>query len=589
MQSIQGGEGMLGLPKVVIVALFCACLIPGPAGDVEAKEVASGDLGKKLDEYLTRVVPYGFSGAVLVARDGEVVLNKGYGQARRADGTLNTSETVFSTGSITKQFTAAAILKLEMQGKLNTEDRIREHLGGVPQNKVDITLHHLLTHTAGVLFSTGDDYTIAQRDETVKKILDAPLEFTPGERFHYSNAGYSLLAAIVEHVSGLSFEEFLNQELFEPAGMKFTGYRLPDWNKKVVAHWYAGGTDNGTPLEKDYPYWNLIGNGGILSTTGDMLKWRNALMGDKVLSEAAKAKLYTPYLNDYAYGWDVLATDRGTLIQHDGGSTLGSAAEIRRYIDAGVVTMVFVNADGEEVLFDGVRNKIENIVFGGDVWLPPAPVALDRAELAKFAAVYDLEFGGTFTIKEEGDGLRITAAGHGAENVLAFPEQENLPVLHNDLDERAYMLFDAVITGDYSMVRAELGDQERADRFKNLIETRLAEHRAGSGGIRQVVVLGTLPGVEPGEVVTTVLLKGEGAEGIGFRLHWIDGDLVGMTPADGAGPVSLHLVPLSPTRFAGYHLGWGKGITIDFEVDRHSSVRTLTVPTAEEDILAVRR
>jgi CubicO group peptidase (beta-lactamase class C family) len=580
---------MLGLPKSVVVALFCACLVLGPAGGGGAKEVASGDLGKNLDEYLTRVAPYGFSGAVLVARDGKVALNKGYGPAIRSDGVANDSETVFSTGSITKQFTAAAIMKLEMQGKLNTEDKVSEHLGGVPQNKVDITLHHLLTHTAGVLFSTGDDYTIAQRDETVKKILDSPLEFAPGERFQYSNAGYSLLAAVVEHVSGQPYEEFLNQEIFKPAGMKFTGYRLPAWDEEVVAHWYVGDTDNGTPLEKAYPYWNLIGNGGILSTTGDMYKWHKALMGDEVLSEEARAKLYTPYLNDYAYGWDVLDTDRGTLIQHDGGSILGNAAEMRRYTDAGIVSMVFVNADGEKVLVDGVRDRIENLVFGGSVWLPPAPVAMDRAELTKFSAVYDLKFGGTFTIKVEGDGLRITAAGHGAMNVLAFPEHEDIAVLHNDLDERSYMLFDGVVTGDYSMFRAELGNEERVDRFKSLIEMRIEKFKAETGRIRQVQVSGTVPGADPGEVVTTVMLKGEGGGEIGFRLHWVDGELVGMSPAMGAEPVSLRLVPLSPTQFAGYHLGWGKGITIDFEVDSHNSVRTLTIPTAGEDILATRR
>jgi len=580
---------MLGLLKVVIAALFCACLILGQTGDGGAEEVAKGDLGKKLDEYLTRVAPFGFSGAVLVARDGEVVLDKGYGLAIRSGGVANTPETVFSTGSITKQFTAAAIMKLEMQGKLNTEDKVREHLGGVPQNKVDITLHHLLTHTAGVLFSTGDDYTIAQRDETVKKILDAPLEFTPGERFEYSNAGYSLLAAVIEHVSGLPYEEFLNRELFEPAGMKFTGYRIPAWDEKTVAHWYVGQTDNGTPLEKDYPYWNLIGNGGVLSTTGDMYKWHRALMGNKVLSEEARAKLYKPYLDDYAYGWDVLDTDRGALIQHDGASMLGSAAEMRRYMDAGIVTMVFVNADGEKVLFEGVRNKIEDIVFGGNVWLPPAPVALDPAELAKFAAVYDLKFGGTFTIKVEGDGLRMTAAGHGAMNVLAFPEYEDLPVLHNDLDERAYMLFSGAVMGDYSMFRAELGSEEKAERFKSLIETRIDKFEARGGRIRRVHVSGTLPGAEPGEVVTTIMLKGEGGEEVGFRLHWADSELAGMSPASSAEDVSLRLVPLSPTRFAGYHLGWGKGITIDFEVDRHKSVRTLTIPVAGEDLVAVRR
>jgi hypothetical protein len=371
--------------------------------------------------------------------------------------------------------------------------------------------------------------------------------------------------------------------------MKFTGYRLPAWDKRTVAHWYVGDTDNGTPLEKDYPYWNLIGNGGILSTTGDMYKWHEALLGEKILSAEAKAKLYAPVLNDYAYGWDVLKTERGTLIQHDGGSMLGNAAEMRRYIDAGVVIMAFSNADGERVLLRGMRDKIEALAFGGTVGLPRATIEIDEGELDKFAAVYDLEFGGTFTIVREGSGLRIIADGHGATNVLAFPEHENLTMLHNDLDERSFMVFDAALKGDYSLFRAELGDQERTDRFKQFIEMRVERYKDRTGRIRQVHVHGTLPGEDSGEVVTLVGLRGEEGGQIVFRLHWSDGELVGMSPAMDVEPVSMRLAPLSPTQFAGYHLGWGKGVTIDFEVDRHNSVRTLTIATAGEDIVAVRR
>ncbi len=589
MHSVSGGEDMPRFPKEVIIVSLCLCLLPGVAAGGGVEQVAQGNLGGRLDRYLTGIEPFGFSGAVLVARDGQVVLNKGYGLAIRSEGIENTSETVFGTGSITKQFTAAAIMKLEMLGKLDTADGIGKYLDGVPQDKTGITLHHLLTHTAGVVPSVGDDYAAAHRDETVKKILAAPLESAPGERFQYSNAGYTLLAAVVEIVSGQPYEEFLNEHLFKPAGMRFTGYRLPDWDEKVVAHWYVGGTDNGTPLEKDYPYWNLIGNGGILSTTGDMYKWHLALAGDDILSAEAKAELYTPELNDYACGWDVLDTEHGTVIQHDGGSTLGNAAELRRYIDAGIVTIVFCNADGEKVLFDGVRDKIERIVFGGDVWTPPAPVSLAPADLAKFAGVYDLDFGGTFTVSQESGGLRIMAAGHGAMNVLAFPEYEDPALLHNDLDERSWLLFDAALRGDYTLFRAELGDEERADAFRRAIERRLAKHKDGTGEIQRVDVFGTLPGRDRDEVVTLVALRGEEGGEVVFRLHWRDGEVAGMSPAEGTEPVSLHLAPLSQTRFAGYDIGWAKGVTVDFEVDSHNSVRSLTIATAGGDISAVRR
>jgi CubicO group peptidase (beta-lactamase class C family) len=589
MKVIRGCESMLGFQRFLVTASLCACLMLGAAGWSDGGEIVEGDLGGRLDAYLTAITPFGFSGAVLVARDGRVVLDKGYGMAIRSEGIANTRETVFGTGSITKQFTAAAIMKLEMQGKLNTSDRLDEYLGGVPQKKVDITLHHLLTHTAGVLPFSGNDYTIAHRDETVKKILDSPLEFVPGEHFEYSNAGYSLLAAVIEQVSGMPYEEFLNRELFVPAGMKFTGYRIPDWQSRVVAHWYTGEVDNGTPLEKDYPYWNLIGNGGILSTTGDMYKWHLALMGDEVLSEDAKAKLYSAFLNDYAYGWDVLQTDHGLLIQHDGASMFGNAAEIRRYVDAGVVTVAFCNADGERVLLQGVRDKIERIVFGEDVELPPAPVRANTEELRKFEARYDIEFGGALDVEVEGDGLRITADGHGAINVLAFPQSDDPAVLHNDLDEKSWMILDAAVRGDYGLLATELGDEGNIDKYEDIIETQLARHREETGPIRQVSIFGTVPSSDPDEVMTIVVLRGTKGAELVFRLHWRDDRLAGLSPAISLEPVSMHMVPLSATEFAGYDIVWGRGIRVDFDVDSHQSVRSLTVRTPSGGIVAIRR
>jgi len=334
------------------------------ASILSAAEVVKGEKARRVDTYLSRLVPYGFSGAFLIAEDGEIVLNKGYGLAIRSQGTANTSETVFSTGSLTKQFTAAGIMKLEMMGKLNTHDPITKYFEGVPEDKKGITLHHLLTHTAGVVDAVGPDFVEALRDPTVEKILKRPLEFPPGQEFSYSNAGYSLLAAVIEKVSGQDYETFQRKQLFLPAGMDYTGYRLPEWDKRVVAHWYVGERDNGTPLEKLYPYWNLLGNGGILSTTEDMYRWHLALLGEKVLSLDAKDKMFTPVDNDYGYGWDILESDHGLLIKHDGGSTLGSSSEIRRYLDAGLVTMLFCNQGyGRMTLMEVVREKTEALVF----------------------------------------------------------------------------------------------------------------------------------------------------------------------------------------------------------------------------------
>lgn len=256
-------------------------------------------LGEKLDAHMSRLEAYGFSGSLLVAKGGEVILNEGYGFADAQRKVPFTADTAFDIGSITKQFTAAAILKLEMQGKLSVSDPISKWLEGVPDDKKGITLHHLLTHSAGLKNVFGGDYEEMPRDRLVKAALDSKLLWAPGTRYQYSNAGYSLLATVVELASGKPYEEYLRENLWKSAGMARTGYRLQE--KGPLAHGiYREGEDWGTPLDKawapDGPWWNLRGNGGVLSTTGDLYKWHQALEGEAILSKEAKAKMFTPHV-----------------------------------------------------------------------------------------------------------------------------------------------------------------------------------------------------------------------------------------------------------------------------------------------------
>ena len=551
-------------------------------------EIVEGDLGRTIDRYLTQITPFGFSGALLVAKNGKIILNKGYGMAIRSENIFNKSETVFSTGSITKQFTAAGIMKLEMQGKLKTDDPITKFFKNVPKEKEAITIHHLLTHTSGVVNYTGMDYEIAHRDETARKILDAPLLFKPGERFEYSNAGYSFLAAIIEKVSGQSYEEYLNKHLFKPAGMKFTGYRIPKWNKKIVAHWYVGDRDNGTPLEKPYPYWNLLGNGGILSTTEDMYKWHLAFIGNKILSAEAKKKIFTPFLNDYGYGWDVLKTERGTLIQHDGGSMLGNSAEIRRYIDADVVTIVFCNQSfGRGPLFRFVRDKIETLVFGGKVEIPPPIITMGSEILRKFEGSYKLSSGGHLKADVESGRLIIKAKGQDAINMLLFQDKADTD-LFKDLNKLSVSVFEAALKGDYKPFENVLQDKEkRLERVRQLIEMRIRRYKKRTGGIKKIKVIGTLPSDFGGKdaVMTYVQLMGEKGS-IFFSLHWRNRMNIGVSPLMGIPEISVPFMPTSDTEFAGYHLDMAKNIRLSFNVDDSGSIAGLIVHNSRGDLSA---
>jgi CubicO group peptidase (beta-lactamase class C family) len=552
-------------------------------------EIVEGDLAKKLDMYLMRITPFGFSGALLVAKDAKVILNKGYGMAIRSENVLNTAETVFSTGSITKQFTAAGIMKLEMMGKLKTEDPITKYFDNVPEDKKAIILHHLLTHTSGVVDALGPDYVIAPRDETTRKTLDAPLRFKPGEQFGYSNAGYSLLAAVIEKVSGQSYEEFLNQHIFTPSGMTFTGYRMPEWDEKIVAHWYRGEKDNGTPLEKNYPQWHLLGNGGILSTTEDMYRWHQALLKNNVLSAEAKKKMFTPFLNEYGYGWDIIKREMGTLIQHDGGSMLGSSAEMRRYIDAGVVTILFCNQSfGQRALFEVVRGKIETIVFGGDVALPPEVSAFDPEKLKEYEGEYKLATGGKLRAQKREGSLVISAEGQDAISVLFDPGNLD-PAHYEELNKLATSVFEAALKGNFEPFGNVLANKERRMKpVQDLIEMRLRMHKPRTGNIESVKSRGTLSSTFDGEKValTYVELKGEKGS-IFFELYWLDNKNVGVGPTPLPGDMALPFLPVSETEFVGYRIDSAIGSKIGFKIDDNGEIAGLILP-GKKDFIALR-
>jgi CubicO group peptidase (beta-lactamase class C family) len=333
-------------------------------------------LGTKLDNQMRQIAEKGFSGIVFVVKNGHIEFDKGYGLANKEKKTPYSAETVFDIGSITKQFTGAAILKLEMQRKLRTTDKITKYFEDVPADKADITLHHLLTHSAGLIDVLGRDYERMTRDDLIKKALASKLKSVPGEKHKYSNLGYSLLGAIIEIVSGNSYERYLHDNLFKPAGMKQTGYVLPKWKTENLAVGYKkDGSRWGTPTDqlwdKDGPFWNLRGNGGILSTAGDLYKWHQALADEKILSKEAKEKYFAPHIAEepggdsfYGYGWVIQKTRRGTnLIWHNGGNPY-FFADFRRYVDDKVVVIVATNSPMEPLERD--FGRVVQSIFSGD-------------------------------------------------------------------------------------------------------------------------------------------------------------------------------------------------------------------------------
>jgi CubicO group peptidase (beta-lactamase class C family) len=304
---------------------------------------------QQVDEFFKRLVGESdFSAAVLVADRRGIVLRAGYGQANDVDGIPVTAGTIFDIGSIAKQFTAAAVLYLESQGLLDIRATIDRYLEKVPDDKKEITLHHLLTHTAGFVNDhSEDDLAPLNKDGALRTIFGLSLGFEPGTEYCYANSGYTLLAAIIEVLTGVEFPHFMRDNFFRPVMMESTGFYNHDLTGKPVANTYFNAEDQGIPSEWPGPYWGVMGNGGVLSTVDDLYSWWQALQNHEVLSPGQTEKLFTRHVEEfprsyYGYGWTLQETPFGELIMHNGGG-IGGNSEFAFYRDHGIIMIITSN------------------------------------------------------------------------------------------------------------------------------------------------------------------------------------------------------------------------------------------------------
>lgn len=341
--------------RSLLVCAVVAC--GGSAATPDTPKPRVGDLGVDIQNLTTQLPPFidsigagdpkrGFSGYVLVAQHDQVLWSGAYGLADRAKQQVPTATTSFRIGSVTKQFTATAILKLEQDGKLSVDDKVSKYLPEVPGPAKDVTIHQLLTHTAGVWSYTSDPAILARKAErfTTRQLLelfwDRPLDFTPGAEFKYSNSGYALLGAIIEKASGTSYGQYLAKELFAPGNLERTvvgdAEGVPD---RAEGYSLEGG--DVVPADKidmSMPY----AAGAIRSTAEDLMRWHRVLSGDTILKAPARAKLYKAALKDYAYGWVNGKVRDKAVIWHNGGID-GFNTAYWRVPDADLVVIAWTN------------------------------------------------------------------------------------------------------------------------------------------------------------------------------------------------------------------------------------------------------
>jgi CubicO group peptidase (beta-lactamase class C family) len=334
-----------------LVLLIAAALVIAPSATSQkpskappgAKPTIEGEIGKKLDEHMARVDKEdgGFCGNVIVAAGGKVLLEKGYGIADASEKTVMPVDALWDWASVSKQVTAAAILRLQDKKKLKLDDPIKKHYPEVAKDQGSVTLRQLLNHTSGIEagFKREWSFDALSRESFEKLHVKLPLVAKPGEKWEYNNSAYAFLAALVERLTKKTFEEYCAEELFKPAGLREAAFiGVPTLDLKRVPKINRGvGFPEANRASFKFAYgntmtWGYRGCGGTVMTTRDMYLWDRALRGEKVLSKAAKDELYKPALNNYALGWEVTKGPLGATASHSGG-VQGVVAYVLRGLD----------------------------------------------------------------------------------------------------------------------------------------------------------------------------------------------------------------------------------------------------------------
>lgn len=320
----------------------------------------------------------GGSGFVRVTRDDLVLFERGFGFADREERRRWSPSTLTCLGSITKPLTATLVMKLVEEGKLSVEDPLDEHLEGLPEDKRGITLAHLLTHSSGLFELSREvpDHEWIARQDFLDTVFEAPLSFAPGERYEYSNTGYSVLAAVIEKVSGESFDQALRSRVLAPGGARHSGYLRSGFERERLAIGYRGETRWGTLPDDVYTpdgvSWVLYGNGGVQSSADQMQALGLALIDGKVLAPASLEAMWTPRIDEsngarqsfYGYGWVVGELGGRRYAMHNGGNRV-FFCDFAVVPQERLVIYMATNAVGETRGIDGLLGDVlANLLSG---------------------------------------------------------------------------------------------------------------------------------------------------------------------------------------------------------------------------------
>lgn len=513
-----------------LLPLILTCLLGAGLGISPgfAEDKPSDDLPGDIDRYLTACHAYGWSGSVIVAHEGKVLLRKGYGLADRSAKRANDATTLFEIASISKVITACGVMRLVELDRLKLDDPIHKHLPDVPKDKHAITVRHLLTHTSGVsrMVSGGG----ADAKAAVAGFLGKPLTREPGRTAEYWNGGYALLAAIIESASGTPYPDFLRAEVFARAGMKQSGFT---GDTQLPRDIQARGYDGATPLRRaaEHPYgaydYRYRGMGGVVTSADDMWRFTQALLANKILSADTRKQMEVVFKGHRGIGWGVLESTRGTPRLVHGGDVRGFHCAFEVLPKERAAIIVLSNVGGVPTY--KLQWTLNALLFNEmpRYRAPALPHPLPDEEIEALLGRWVSEDGAdALHIVRKGIGLEVSASGLAAGAALAGEAASGATALV----AKTQSVFAAIQEKDQATIRSALPKGVFwADTWpKGLVERIWPKQVAEWGALKDVRVIGAAP-MARGMSRVVLGLRHEKAERSMEVLYSAGGDLTRLT------------------------------------------------------------
>lgn len=568
---------MIGSTRRGVLAagiLVAAGALGRPAASADAVGGRQG--AARVDDFLTRLSGFGWSGAMVLAQGDRVLLHEGYGTANEADRIAVRRDTVFDIGSLAKSFTAVTVLRLVAAGRVRLEDPVARFFPAAPADKGAITVEQLLSHTAGLdrdfplETPTSRDYEVVDRPEALRRIFAQPLTGTTGGDFAYSNVGYVLGAAIVQEAGGAPFQEVVRREVLDPLRLSQTGF----WGADVagvpdgrLARSYSEEGQTGNLRNRSGETWFDLGGGEMISTVADLHAFLRGLRRGRLLPAALRDRMWTAGKGGYGLGWFVGDTPFGKGIRH-GGDYLGFGAEIAFYPEHDLVLAHVANRMVQDLGTRHVAGRIAPLIYLNRppvMWpdesfdLPPRWEAGHRLEALE--GTYELESGEEMVISRRADGaLEIAARGQAAVDLL-LPASAEARALRASSSARALTFVRAALAGDTAAMTPILREGGPVADYQASISGYVAD--PSMGALLDIDVLGTSPYALPRHARLTKLRlrydKGERFIHFGWNpeqdriRYWgVSADLVGATPLQAG----------SGGAVVGWNIVTGRGLTV---------------------------